>query len=100
MTTNLQEVRVSPASLMWGIFWRSVGGYTNVTAFCPDGDLLATGSAYGEVHLRRTTDRELLKAYEGHEDTDTDVVFSPDERRLISAGVDRRVSIWPVREAS
>ena len=27
MTTDQQEVRVSPASLMWGIFWRSVVWY-------------------------------------------------------------------------
>ena len=50
--------------------------------------------------MRRTSDGELLKAYEGLEDTVTDVAFSPDEQRLISAGVDRRVRIWPVREAS
>ena len=27
MTTDQQEVCVSPASLMWGIFWRSVVWY-------------------------------------------------------------------------
>jgi WD40 repeat protein len=96
MTTERKE-RVSPASLMWGIFRRSVGQHTTALSFDP---LLATGSAYGEVHLRRTSDGELLKAYEGHEDTVTDVAFSPDEQRPISAGVDRRVRIWPVREAS
>jgi WD40 repeat protein len=73
---------------------------TTALAFDPDGDLLATGSAYGEVHLRRTSDGELLKTYEGHENSVTDVAFSPDEQRIISAGVDRRVRIWPVREES
>jgi hypothetical protein len=28
MTTDQQEARISPASLMWGIFWRSVVWYT------------------------------------------------------------------------
>ena len=27
MTTDQQEVRISPASLMWGIFWRNVLWY-------------------------------------------------------------------------
>jgi hypothetical protein len=27
MTTDQQEARISPASLMWGIFWRSVVWY-------------------------------------------------------------------------
>ena len=64
-------------------------------AFDPDGDVLATGSAYGEVQVRRTSDGELLKTYEGHENSVTDVAFSPDER-IISAGVDRRILIWPM----
>ena len=41
MTTERKE-RVSPASLMWGIFWRSVGQHTTALSFDP---LLATGSA-------------------------------------------------------
>jgi WD40 repeat protein len=68
-----------------------------------DGDLLRGGGvvlAYGEVHLRRTSDGELLKTYDGHENSVTDVAFSPDEQRIISAGADRRVLIWPVWEES
>jgi hypothetical protein len=72
------------------------GEDTTALAFDPDGDLLATGSAYGEVRLRRISDGELLKTYEGHENSVTDVDFSPDEQQIISAGVDRRILIWPM----
>jgi hypothetical protein len=38
MTMDEQEARLSPASLMWGIFWRSVVWYT------------ATGAVFGGLY--------------------------------------------------
>ena len=57
-----------PFGLMWGMVWRSVLWYT------------------------------VAAAHEGHENSVTDVDFSTDEQRIISAGVDRRVLIWPMQQ--
>lgn len=63
----------------------SAAGSVRALAYSPDGAWLAAGGIDGEVVLidRRTGSRRVLT---GHRDWVNSVVFTPDSRRLISAG--------------
>ena len=63
-------------------------------AFSPDGSVAAAGTASGEVLLWDTTDWSLRgRPLVGHSDAVLSVDFSPDGRRLVTAGRDD-VLLW------
>ncbi len=64
------------------------------TAFSPDGEILAGGSARGTVRLWNATTGSLRTTLRGHSDSVTSVTFSPDGRRLATASVDGTVRLW------
>ncbi|MGF1495444.1 MAG: NB-ARC domain-containing protein [Elainellaceae cyanobacterium] len=68
-------------------------------AFSPDGQLLATGDASGEVRLWRVADGEHLRTYKGHSGWIWAVVFSPDGCTIASGGDDHTVQLWSVNDA-
>ena len=64
------------------------------TAFSPDGEILAGGSARGTVRLWNATTGGLRTTLRGHTDSVTSIAFSPDGRRLATASVDGTVRLW------
>ena len=64
------------------------------TAFSPDGEILAGGSAHGTVRLWNATTGSIRTTLRGHSDSVTSIAFSPDGRRLATASVDGTVRLW------
>ncbi len=74
-------------------------------AYSPDGKKIATGHGYsthqrfedrpGDLQIRDAeTGRLLLPAFEAHRGPVFDLAFSPDGRRIATAGADRTAKIW------
>ena len=84
------EVATYPG-FQWGV--RSV-------AFSADGRRIAASSGFEgiaisyEVRVWDVESRQQLLNLNGHTHTVTGIAFSPDGRRLVSAGIDRRVKVW------
>lgn len=65
--------------------------------FSPDGQLLATASAGGEIVLwDPLTGTPAAARLKGHQKSVRALAFSPDSRRLYSAGLDGGVKVWDV----
>ena len=67
------------------------------TAFSPDGEILAGGSARGTVRLWNAMTGGIRTTLHGHSDTVTSVTFSPDGRQLATASADGTVRLWNPR---
>nr|QIZ85987.1 WD40 domain P-loop ATPase domain [Oscillatoria sp. PCC 6602] len=93
--TNLHDVNFTGADLAKSVFAKHL---TNVLAiaFSPDGTLLATGDANGEICLWLADDGTLLRIYEGHAGWVNSIIFSPKGNLLCSGSSDRTVKIWDV----
>jgi eukaryotic-like serine/threonine-protein kinase len=65
-------------------------------AHSPDGELLASavGPHAGSIRLWRPLTGEPVGMLEGHRGWVTDLVFSPDGRRLVSSSADQTIRIW------
>jgi WD40 repeat protein len=64
--------------------------------FSPRGDLLATGSAEGDVTLWDPATGAEVRRLRGHRDHVAALAFSPDGKALASAAADRTVRLWDV----
>ena len=64
------------------------------TAFSPDGEILAGGSARGTVRLWNATTGGLRTTLRGHTDSVTSIAFSPDGGLLATASADGTVRLW------
>ena len=60
----------------------------------PDGDILATGTADGDVQLWQVADGQLTMQIRGHTDSVMSVAFAPDGQILATAGRDRLIHLW------
>ncbi|MBN4054969.1 WD40 repeat domain-containing protein [Acidimicrobium ferrooxidans] len=62
-------------------------------AYAPDGSWIASGGGRS-VLLWSMRDRRRLRIYQGHRGWVTDVVFSPDSKRLVSSDAHGEVIFW------
>ncbi|GET39476.1 NACHT domain-containing protein [Microseira wollei] len=93
---SLRRVNFIEANLTDSVFTEVLGTVLSV-AFSPDGTVLATGDANGEVHLWRVADSERLFIFRGHINWVRSVAFSPDGRMLVSGSDDQTVMLWDVQ---
>ena len=64
------------------------------TAFSPDGEILAGGSARGTVRLWNAMTGSIRTTLRGHTDSVTSIAFSPDGGFLATASADGTVRLW------
>lgn len=89
-----------------GCSWevKLLGGHQNTVeavAFSPDGHLLATGDAGGQIILRDGNSGEPIHApLQAHNSSVYTLAFSPDGKTLVSGGQDGQVIFWQVESGT
>ena len=66
-------------------------------ALSPDGRNIAVGRSDGTIDLLESASLQVRRTLSAHDGACRDVLFTPDGTRLISAGADHCVYVWPVR---
>jgi WD40 repeat protein len=81
-----------------GALLRTLDGHTStVTAVAfARGGLLASASQDGSIRLWDTATGQEIRKFSGHEGGVLTIAFEPDQRHLISGGLDRLVRRWDV----
>jgi WD40 repeat protein len=92
---TLHGVNFTGANLARSVFAQRLTSIGSV-AFSPDGQLLATGDASGEIRLWQVVDGKQLMICKGHSGWVRSVVFSPDGTMLASASSDQTIRLWDV----
>jgi WD40 repeat protein len=72
----------------------------SAVAFTRDGERLAWAGAAGELKLANASTGVELADFHGHTEDVCAVIFSPDEKALVSASWDGTVRIWDVADAA
>ena len=89
----LSEVNFAHADLGTSVFTDTFGGILCV-AFSPNGELLAAGTANGEIWVWHATSGIALRTYQGHTDWIRSVTFSPDGKIIASGSDDQSIRLW------
>ncbi|HET9919390.1 MAG TPA: NACHT domain-containing protein [Ktedonobacteraceae bacterium] len=89
----LPEVNFSHAHFIDSTFSYAFGNVVSL-AFSPDGNLLAAGSATGEIRIYQAQSNKLLLTCSGHNDAVWSLAFSPDGQQLASSSDDMSVRVW------
>ena len=66
-------------------------------AISPDGRTVALGSSTGSITLLEVAALQVRRTLVGHAGPCLDLAFTPEGTRLISAGADHAVFVWPIR---
>jgi WD40 repeat protein/DNA replication protein DnaC len=94
---NLHDVNFTGADLSKSVFAQQLTQILAI-AFSPDGEMLATGDANGEIRLWQVADSKLLLICKGHTGWVNSVDFSPDGRMLASGSSDQTIKVWDTRD--
>lgn len=90
---HLPEVNFARANFSDVSFTNTFGNVLSVT-FSPQGNLLATGTASGEIWIYDALSRTPLITYRGHTDAVWSVVFNQDSTLLASCSDDGSIRLW------
>ncbi|KAK9853443.1 uncharacterized protein MYU51_006555 [Penicillium brevicompactum] len=96
--TSFNQIAISHDNRM-GALHQTLGGHSGriySIAFCPDSQVLASGSRGGRIRLWDPATGTLLRTLEGHSDDVFSVTFSPNGRLLASSSRDALVRVWNV----
>ena len=91
----LPEVNFSHADLAKSVFTDTLRTVITV-ALSPNGEILAAGTANGEIRLWHFASGTPLLTWKGHTDWTRSVTFSPDGNTLASSGDDHSIRLWEV----
>jgi WD40 repeat protein/transcriptional regulator with XRE-family HTH domain len=92
---DLPEVDFSYSQFANSVFTNTFGNVISVV-FGPGGDLLATGTASGEIWLYQAPAGTPLRVFRGHTDGAWSVAFSPDGSVLASGSDDQSIRLWDI----
>lgn len=62
--------------------------------FSPDGQIVASGSRNGAIHLWNAKTGEPIEELRGHESTVDSIAFSPDGKLIASSSEDKTIRLW------
>jgi WD40 repeat protein len=93
---NLPEINFAHCIFAKTLFTQTFGAILSV-AFSPDGKILATSDAHGEIRLWQITDGKLILKLQAHTDWVRSVVISPNGRILASGSHDRTLKLWDIQ---
>ena len=92
---SLSNVSFTHSDIIGSVFTETFGGVLSV-AFSPVGNILAAGTANGDVRLWQTPGGTLLYTLQGHTNWVRSIAFSPDGIILASGSNDQTVRLWNV----
>jgi WD40 repeat protein len=95
----LPNVNFEYSNLTQSVFTENFGSVLTV-AFSPDGNLLAGGTADGEVRLWAVSTGTLLQTFTGHTDRIWSVIFHPGGSLFASSSEDETIRFWDVDTGS
>ncbi|WP_414516220.1 NB-ARC domain-containing protein [Nostoc sp. PCC 9305] len=92
---NLRGVDFSKSNLSKSTFTESFS-YIYSLAISPDGRLIATGNAHGEICLRQMSNGQVILTWEAHMGWVLCLTFSTDGQMLISGSDDQTIKVWDI----
>jgi WD40 repeat protein len=94
--SNLQNTDFSQATFQDCLFMQPFSAVLNVI-FSPDGQLLATSNANGEIQIWQLQDNQCLQTLIGHHNWVRGISFSPNGQLLVSTSDDLTIKIWDIQ---
>jgi transcriptional regulator with XRE-family HTH domain len=92
---SLLAVNFAHADLAASVFTDTFGSIYSV-AFSPNGNLLAAGTANGEIRLWNIASGTTLPACQGHASWVRSIAFSPDGSTIASGSEDQTLRLWDI----
>ena len=90
---SLQAWGLSDGALLWRRP-EAHAGPINTIGRTPDGRLLVTGDAGGDLQVWEAETGSSLKSFQAHSGAVNSVVVTSDGQRIISGGTDRQIKVW------